>query len=60
MLDGRLADNEFVCGPGFTVADITGVITIDFAGWGKIKPPEQMPHLHRWRAAVSARPSAKA
>ena len=60
MLDGRLDKNEFVCGPEFTVADITGLITIDFAGWAKIKPPEQMPHLHRWHAAVSARPSAKA
>jgi len=59
MLDGRLAGKDFVCGE-FTVADITGLITIDFAGWAKIKPPEQMIHLHRWHAAVSARPSAKA
>ncbi len=59
-LDARLADHEFVCGPRFTIADITGLITVDFAGWAKLKPPEEMVHLRRWHTAVSARPSAKA
>jgi len=59
-LNARLADYEFICGPDFTVADITGLVTVDFAGWAKLKPPEEMTHLRRWHAAVSARPSAKA
>jgi glutathione S-transferase len=59
-LNARLADNEFICGPRFTVADITAMVTVDFAGWAKLKPPEQMANLQRWHAAVSARPSAKA
>jgi glutathione S-transferase len=59
-LDNRLADNEFVCGPQFTIADITGMVTIDFGGWAKLKLPEQSIHLRRWHAVVSARPSAKA
>jgi glutathione S-transferase len=59
-LDKRLADNEFVCGPQFTIADITGTVTVDFCGWAKLKPPEQSIHLRRWHAMVSARPSAKA
>jgi glutathione S-transferase len=59
-LDARLADNEFICGADFTVADITGLVTIDFAGRAKLKPPEQMVHLRRWHTAVSARPSSKA
>ncbi len=59
-LDARLADNEFICGAHFTVADITGLVTIDFAGWAKLKSPEQLSHLRRWHTAVSARPSVTA
>ncbi len=59
-LDARLADNEFVRGPNFSIADITALITVDFAGWAKLKPPDQLVNLRRWHTAVSARPSAKA
>ncbi len=59
-LDARLADNEFICGSHFTVADITGMVTVGFCGWAKLKAPEHFGHLRRWHAAVSARPSAKA
>jgi glutathione S-transferase len=59
-LDVRLSDNEFVCGPHFTIADITGMVTVDFCAWAKLKTPEHFGHLHRWHATVSARPSAKA
>ena len=59
-LNARLATNEFVCGPGYTVADISGMVAVDFAGWAKLKPPEHMAHLRRWHTLVSARPSAKA
>ena len=60
MLDARLAGNEFVAGPRFSIADITAMITVDWAGWIKLAPPESATHLERWHAAVSARPSAKA
>jgi glutathione S-transferase len=59
-LDGRLSDNEFICGPHFTIADITGMVTVDFCGWAKLRAPEHLTHLRRWHSAVSARPSAKA
>jgi glutathione S-transferase len=59
-IDARLAENEFICGPDFTIADISGMVAIDFCGWAKLRPPEHMAHLRRWHAAVSARPSAKA
>src|SRR5215471_4247143 len=32
-LDARLADNEFVCGPHFTIADISGMVAVDFSAW---------------------------
>lgn len=49
-----------MAGDTFTVADITALIAIDFAGWLKIAIPPDRPHLARWHAAVSARPSAAA
>jgi len=59
-LDARLAESEFVAGPRYSVADITALITIDFAAWPKLAPPENLRHLKRWLDAVNARPSAKA
>lgn len=60
MLDARLADNEFIVGDEFTIADITALITIDMAAWIKLPVPDKLPHLQRWHSAVSARPSAGA
>ena len=59
-MNERLAANEFVCGASFSIADITAMVTVDFAAWAKLRPPEHMGHLRRWHAAVSARPSARA
>ena len=59
-LDAQLEENEFVCGPQFTIADITGLVTADFCSWAKLKPPEHLIHLRRWHTAASARPSTKA
>jgi glutathione S-transferase len=60
VMDARLADSEFVAGPRFTIADITTLVAVDFAGWIKLKVPEDCSNLGRWHQAVSARPSAKA
>src|SRR5215510_4685653 len=57
-LDTRLADNEFVCGPHFTIADISGMVAVDFSAWAKLRPPEHLAHLQRWYKDVSMRPSA--
>lgn len=59
-LDQRLGETEFVAGPSFSVADITALVSVDFAGWLKLWLPEACTHARRWYAAVSARPSAKA
>ena len=59
-MDAHLASREFVAGPRYSMADITAQITIEFAKWAKLPIPESCPHLARWFAAVSARPSAKA
>jgi glutathione S-transferase len=59
-LDERLADNEFVCGPGFTIADISGMLAVDFSARAKLTPSEDLVHLQRWYKTVAMRPSAKA
>jgi glutathione S-transferase len=59
-MDAHLEKREFVAGPHYSMADITAQITIEFAKWAKLPIPDSCPHLARWFAAVSARPSAKA
>lgn len=58
-LNSQLADNEFVVGPQFSMADITALITVDMSAWIKLPMPESCTHLRRWHQAVSARPSAR-
>jgi glutathione S-transferase len=60
QMDARLERSEFIAGARYSVADITALITIDFAARAKMSIPESCPHLRRWHAQVSARPSAKA
>ena len=59
-LDGRLADNEYVAGDRYSVADISALATVDFAAWIKITVPESTVNLARWYEQVSKRPSAAA
>jgi glutathione S-transferase len=59
-LDRQLADNEFIAGDFFSVADITALCVIDFAIFLGLEIPEGCAHVARWHAAVSARPSAAA
>ena len=60
ILDAQLADNAFVAGDKYTVADITALVGVDFTKMGRIEVPETLTNLARWRAEVSSRPSAKA
>jgi len=60
QMDARLSQNEFIAGSRYSIADITALITVDFALRAKMPIPESLPHLQRWHAQVSARPSAKA
>jgi glutathione S-transferase len=57
VLDRRLADRPFVAGEHFSIADITAVVTVDFARVVKVRPGDAQPHLLRWRAAMAQRPS---
>lgn len=57
LLEQRLQGRETIAGDGLSLADITAVVTVDFARIVRIKPGEQHPNLIRWRAAMAARPS---
>ncbi len=59
-LDTQLADNRFVAGDTFSIADITSFVTIDFATRVEIEIPDDCPNVARWFAEVAERPSASA
>jgi glutathione S-transferase len=60
-LDGELERREFVCGPRYTVADITLLCTLDFATQlVGIEVDPALARLARWHRAASSRPSARA
>lgn len=60
FLDAELKNRPFVAGDAFTVADITGLVAVDFMKPAKLAVPDALGNLKRWHAAVSARPSASA
>ena len=59
-LNERLEQVPFVAGEQFSAADITTLVTIDFAKALDISIPEEHRALRRWYDAVSARPSISA
>ena len=59
--DARLEDVPFMAGADFSAADITGLVTVDFATAAlKMPIPEDARALRRWYETMAARPSAKA
>jgi len=60
LLDRELANRRYVAGDRYSVADITGMIAVDFMKPAKLAVPDTVINLKRWYADVSARPSAKA
>lgn len=60
LLDEHLAGSEYLCDEGFSVADITGLVALDFMKPAKLDIPEDFAHVRRWHAALKARPSAAA
>jgi glutathione S-transferase len=61
-LDGLLANQPYVAGERFTIADITAFCALEFArGLMKFRPGEEgMGNLQAWRDRIAERPSAKA
>jgi glutathione S-transferase len=60
-LEARLAEVSFVAGDRFSAADITAIVTVDFATGALSLPiPEGHAASKRWYASVAARPSMTA
>ena len=60
ILDRELAGREFVAGDAYTVADVTGLVAVDFMKPARIELPAGLSNVRRWYDAVKARPSAAA
>ena len=60
FLDRELATRAFVAGDHYSVADITGLVAVDFMKPAKLTLPDGMDNVRRWHAEISARPSAGA
>jgi glutathione S-transferase len=59
--DDRLGEAPFVAGQRFSVADITALVTVDFAAKAINFPvPDEHRSLKRWYDVVSSRPSMAA
>jgi glutathione S-transferase len=58
ILEKELAGRRYVAGDKFTVADITGLVAIDFMKPAKLAVPEGLANVKRWHADLAARPSA--
>ena len=59
-IDDQLANNEFIAGDRFSIADIGALVVVDFSSWIKLPVPEDAENIQRWYKAVSARPSVAA
>lgn len=60
VLNTQLEKFQYVAGETYSIADITGLVAVDFMKVAKIDMPDNLPHVQRWYDEVSARPSAQA
>lgn len=56
-LDGVLAQQPYLAGDKFTMADITAFAGLAFADFAKVSIPDGLSNLSAWRDRVAARPS---
>jgi glutathione S-transferase len=60
VLDQELERQPFAAGDRYTVADITGLVAIDFMKPARLAVPNELKNVHRWHKDISFRPSASA
>ena len=60
LLDRELRDRRFIAGDEFSVADITGLVALDFMKPAKMSVPPGLANVMRWHSELAARPSAAA
>jgi len=57
--DRQLADNAFLAGAHFTIADITAFVAVEFAKRADITIPAECENLLHWHEKIANRPSAR-
>jgi glutathione S-transferase len=60
VVNRELESRRFITGDAFTIADITGLVAVDFMKPAKLSVPEEFAQVRRWHAELGARPSASA
>ena len=60
VVDEALRERPFVAGDRFSIADILGLVALDFIRPARITIPENLVNLRRWRETLAARSSALA
>jgi glutathione S-transferase len=55
-LDARLAEADFVAGDGFSIADITAFVAVDYLRVTRTPVPETLTALIAWRNRMAGRP----
>ena len=61
LIDRSLGDGRsWLAGETFSMADICGLTTVDFADFTGLHIPDDAPHLAAWRARFALRPSVQA
>ncbi len=60
FLDCELGARPFIAGETYSIADITALVAVDFMKPVRLAIPDELAHVRRWHAGVSARPSAGA
>ena len=58
--DQVLADNEFVAGDEYSMADITVFAGLAFADFANIEVPTECTHLKAWHQRMGQRPALAA
>jgi glutathione S-transferase len=58
--DQQLASHEYIAGNFYSLADITTLVTCDFAKWIKAEIPAECTNLKAWYDRTAARPAVQA
>lgn len=58
LLDRELASREFAAGDAYSIADITGLVSLDFMKPARLQIPVELTNVIRWHQTLKARPSA--
>jgi len=60
FLDRELSERPFIAGDEFSVADITGFVSVQFMKPARIEMPATLTHVANWYNNIAARRSASA